>query len=69
MIYERIKQICKEKGISVASVEKAANVSNGLLSKWDSVFPRVDNLRSVAQVLGCSVEDLLKEPDPIEKGA
>ena len=59
LIYDRIKKICKEKGISVTQVERNAGLSNGAISKWNKASPTVDNLHAVTEVLGCSVDDLL----------
>ena len=59
MIYDKIKELCKEKGISVASVEKKAGLSNGAISKWNNASPTVDNLNCVAKVLKVKVDKLL----------
>lgn len=59
MLYDKIKELCKEKGISVASVEKKAGLSNGAISKWNNASPTVDNLNSVAKVLKVKVDKLL----------
>lgn len=59
MIYDKIKKLCKDKGISVASVEKKAGLSNGAISKWNNVSPTVDNLKAVAKVLKVKVDRLL----------
>lgn len=61
MIYDKIKQICKEKGISVASVEREAKIANGTISKWNTCSPTVDNLCAVAKVIGVPVGMLLDE--------
>lgn len=61
MIYTRIKKICENRGVSIASVERDAGLKNGAISKWDSSTPLVTNLCSVASVLDVSVEELLKE--------
>lgn len=45
------------KGVSVTCVEKAAGLSNGLISKWNFSNPTVENLRVVAEVLGCNIYD------------
>ena len=60
MIYDKIKEICKAKGVSVAQVERDAGLSNGAISKWNDVSPTVSNLQAVAKVLNCSVDDLLE---------
>ena len=60
MIYDRIKEICKAKGISVASVEKEAGLGNGAISKWNDCSPTVDKLQAVAKVLKVKVNKLLE---------
>ena len=59
LIYDKIKEICKSKGISVASVEKEAGLSNGTISKWNSSSPTIENLNAVAKVLNVTVDSLL----------
>lgn len=61
MIYDNIKKICKEKGVSVASVEKLAGLGNGAISKWNESSPTIDNLQSVAKVLVVNVDELIKD--------
>lgn len=48
-------------GLSVNCVEKKAGLSNGIISKWNSCSPTVENVQAVAKVLGCTVDDLLRE--------
>ncbi len=59
MIYDKIKELCQECGISVAAVEKEANLSNGAIRKWNKSSPTVDSLQAVAKVLKVSVEKLI----------
>ena len=61
MIYDKIKEMCKEKGISVGSVEKQAGLSNGAISKWNNSRPTIDNLQSVASILDKPMEYFLEE--------
>lgn len=60
MLYNKIKEICRKKGISVRSVEISAGLSNGAIYKWNEVVPKADSLQSVAKVLGISMESLLE---------
>lgn len=61
MIYNKICIIAKKKGISINRLEQEANVSTGSICKWgSSVSPTVKNIKKVADVLGCSVDELLK---------
>lgn len=59
LIYDRIKEICKEKGISASSVEKKAGLGNGAIAKWNNFSPSVKNLKAVADVLEISIDELL----------
>lgn len=59
MIYDKIKELCKMRGVSVSSVEKKAGLSNGAISKWNNVSPTVDNLQAVAKILEVKLDYLL----------
>ena len=60
MIYEKIKELCKEKGISVTSVEKELGFSNGIISKWSKAEPVVSNLKKIADFFGKPIEYFLE---------
>lgn len=59
LLYDKIKEICKQKGISPASIEKKAGLSNGSINKWNTVSPTIKNLKAVADVLGVTVDELV----------
>lgn len=59
MIYDKIKEICKEKGISVSSVEKEAGLGNGAISKWNESSPTLERLQAVANVLKVKLDVLI----------
>lgn len=52
--------MAKEKGMSINQLEENAELSKGSTYKWNSVSPSVKNLKKVADVLGCSVNDLIE---------
>ena len=56
-----IKDKCWEKRTTVAGLERAIGLSNGTIAKWQTSSPRVDNLKKVADFLGCTVDELLAE--------
>lgn len=60
MIYDKIKEICNQKGLSVSSVEKEAGLGNGSISKWNTSSPTVDNLKAVAKVLKVNIAKLIE---------
>ncbi len=57
MIYDRIKELCQERGTTVAAVEKEANLSNATIRKWNKSSPTVDKL--LARVLKVRMEELI----------
>lgn len=58
-IYERIKEICDEKNITISYLEAQIGISNGSISKWKTQMPKTDNLYSVAKYLNRSIEYFL----------
>jgi transcriptional regulator with XRE-family HTH domain len=59
LIYDKIKELCKEKGMSVAAVERKAGLSSGAISKWNNSTPSAENLNSVAKILKVKIDKLL----------
>lgn len=57
---ENIRRYSKEKGVPVYKLEEEIGVSKGSISKWDDVKPSVDKVKSAADYLGVSIEELLK---------
>ena len=56
---ERIKELCKEKGISLNKLEADCNVAKGYISKLDKSAPSVTIIQRIAEYLGVSVDYLL----------
>ena len=64
MIYENICKLAKERGISINKLEEKANVSTGSICKWgNSVSPTVKNIKKVADILKCTVDELISATD------
>ncbi len=61
MVYENVKKICDEKGISISQLEKDAGLSVGSIVKWKNCIPKADSLQAVAKVLKVKMEKLLQE--------
>lgn len=60
-IYDRIKELCKSRGISVRELEKTLGFSYGAVSKWAVHSPSYDKLSSVAEYFGVYVSYLTGE--------
>jgi transcriptional regulator with XRE-family HTH domain len=56
----RIHLIREKRGISQTDLARMINVSQPLLSKWESgkAYPRYPELKAIANILKCSIEDL-----------
>lgn len=65
MILQRIAQLCKQRGITIAALERNVGISNGTISRWGKSSPTVDNLKKVADYFGVSV-DVLISPEPTD---
>ena len=61
MLLHKIKGLCEKKGMTLKDLSEKANVPYTGLREWSSSMPSADKLFRVAQVLGVTVEDLLKE--------
>lgn len=61
MIYQNIKKIAGEKGISIRKIEQEAEITPSSIYHWNDVKPSVDKVAKVAKALGVSVEELLKD--------
>lgn len=57
-MYERIRAICREKGITISQLEREIDVSRGYISKIDKHRPSLERMERIARYLGVSVSDL-----------
>lgn len=62
-MYEKIKKLASEKGVSINKVEKDLGFSSSSISKWDVSTPAADRLAKVAKYFNVSFEELLKESE------
>lgn len=61
MVFEQVKVRAADKNISIAALEKACGLKTSTIIKWREHIPRADNLQKVAQYLGCTMDELMKE--------
>lgn len=59
-VYSAVKTRADGMNISIAELEKRAEVSNGTIGGWKTGRPYAETLQKVAKVLECTIEDLLK---------
>lgn len=64
MLLNNINHLCKQKGISIARLERETGISNGTISRWGNSSPTVENVRKVAEYFGVTVDSLLADRAP-----
>lgn len=65
-IYERLKEVSKNKGLSIKQVEEAAQLGNGAIYKWKDSNPKLETIEKVAKALNVPVQELLDNTPEIE---
>lgn len=58
-VVDRIREEGKKYNLTIASIEKELNISNGTIRRWDIGVPSSESLYKVSQLLNCSMEYLL----------
>ena len=56
---ERVKQLCKEKGVSMNAAESEMRLAKGYISKLDNSNPNQKTLQKMSDYFGVSVEFLI----------
>lgn len=61
MVLAKILDKCREQGITLAELERKAGLANRTIYKWNESVPSVDKVLAVANVLGVTVDELVRE--------
>lgn len=61
MLFDKIKALADERGVSIYRLEKGAELSKGSISKWNKNIPSAERIQKVAKLLGVTVDSLLEE--------
>ena len=56
---EKIRTLAKEKGVTLAEVERSCGLGERSLSKWDKNIPSVDKVKRVADYFGITLDELV----------
>lgn len=66
ILYNRIKELCSKKGISISKLESELGFSNSSIKKWERISsPSIDKIVKVASYFDVSVDYLLGRTDII----
>ena len=55
----RIKELAKEKSVSISTIEKSVGLGNGIIGKWKKQNPSCEKLKLVADYLNTTIDYLL----------
>lgn len=58
--YERIKELCKKKGVTITGLERELGFARGSLSKIDKNQPSADRLEKLSNYFGLPVDYFLE---------
>ena len=61
MLYNNVKKLCEEKGISVSQLERDLEFPRSSVCKWNDNEPGVTKVQKAADYLKVSIERLLSE--------
>ncbi len=59
MLFDRVKELCASKGVTIFKLERELGFANASISRWKTSYPSADRLKKVADYFGVSVDDLL----------
>lgn len=68
LTYDRIKTLCKQKGVTVTGTEKELGFARGSLCKVETNKPSMEKVQKLAEFFGVSVEYLTTGEENEEKG-
>ena len=60
-IYDKIKMLCKERGVSVSGVERELGFARGSLCKIDKNKPSGDRIRKLANYFGVPLDYFVED--------
>lgn len=56
---DRIRELCKQNGVTISRLEEETGVSKNGICRWDTSIPSVNKVKAVADYFGVSVDFLL----------
>lgn len=60
-LYEKIKRIAKNKGISIREVERRCGFAYGTLRRWSNITPMVDKVYRVSRILNVPIDEIVSD--------
>ena len=69
MVVDKIKYLCDLHCMSIRELELATGIGNGIIARWKTSSPKIDNLQKVADYFDVSIDYLLDRENslPVSK--
>ena len=64
MLYDNVKALCEEKGITIWTLERDLKLPHSSIRKWNENEPGIRKVQKVADYLQVPIEKLLEESSP-----
>ena len=61
MLYDNVKSLCGERGISISVLERELDFPRSSICKWNENEPGIRKVQKVADYLKVSIEELLNK--------
>lgn len=61
MVYENVERLCKERGVSIAKLERECGLGNATIRGWVKSSPTVNKVLAVANYFGVTAAELIGE--------
>lgn len=58
-VYEYVKMLVDQAGLSIAELEKQCGLGNGTIRSWEKSMPRIDKIYPIALFFNVSIEYFL----------
>ena len=68
MLFERVKELCKKRGISISELENRIGFGKNSIYKWKTQSPKLETLQKVADYFHVSTDYLLGRTDDPNAG-
>lgn len=53
-----VRAVCNSKNYPITKLEHACGFTQGTIHRWNRTIPQIDKFEKVADVLGCSIDEL-----------
>lgn len=57
-----VRAVCARHEYPITRLEKDCGFSQGTIHRWDRTIPQIDKFEKIADVLGCSIDELCGRP-------